>query len=134
MRPEPTLTFGTAAKALTLGALTGAVLTGLPFSFWFGPAAVAVTLVAFPVWAWGLLCVGVPAWTVLHAGGVRDGRVAVVLGAALSFLTAVLLGRDLGGGETGFLAEPPVVQGLIAAIGAVVGRVVWSVAYDAGAA
>lgn len=127
--PGPELTPGRAFSSLLAGALTGAFLTGLPVSFVWGPMAVVVTVFAFPVWLWGLVCVGGPVWAVLHAGGVRDARVGAGLGAGLAFLTAVLLGRDLGGREAGFLAEPPWIELALGAMGAAVGWVVMRSAY-----
>jgi len=93
------------------------------------PLALLVGVFAVPVWAWGLTCVGIPVWAVLHAGGVRDPRVAALVGAGLAFLVSVLLIHDMGGLRP-FTTEPPWVQGALALAGAVAGWVTGRVAYD----
>ena len=98
---------------LALGALTG----------------MFVAIPAFFIWAWGLVCVGLPFWAALHGAGVGSRRAAVILGAALSFSVALQLGHDLGGRDGDFLAQPPLLEGLIGLVGAVVGHVVWRQAY-----
>jgi len=129
MPSESPLTLDRAVGAIFSGALTGAVLTGLPLSFGLGPFAILVVVFSFPVWLWGLACVGGPVWAVLHAGGVRDPRAGGLVGAGLAFLTAVLLGRDLGGREASFLAQPPWIELGLGVVGAVVGWVVMRTAY-----
>lgn len=106
------------------------------------------------VWLVGLTVAGLPAWIVLHRRGRRGWRAAVALGAGLTFTVFMLLsfGDDL-------IREPPptgstfsagdafgqivvdnqttaygyftkvLVSAIFALIGAVVGWVVWRVAY-----
>jgi hypothetical protein len=136
----PTTTFTRAFSAFFGGAAVGAAITGggtalsaVGTSSLDGQLQVlflgALFLVfALVIWAVGLLLVGVPAWCVLHALGMRGWRTAVLTGAVLPFGVGLLLinweeGRPQG---LGF----PALLGLA---GSAVGYTVWRIAYGRSA-
>jgi hypothetical protein len=99
---------------LAAGAVTGAFLIAL--SFLWGTAQVSgvqyvlhyglrpsstVFVVAFIVWAVGLVVFGLPLWWLLHRLGLRKWLVAAVIGATLTFLV------DFGIGTRAFELIPP---------------------------
>ena len=112
---------GEGSIALFAGALAGGVLTGSTLAFAFvdwsagvrlGSVAQLLALAfistsfALLVWLFGLLLVGVPCWLILHHLGARHWSFAIALGTALTL-----------------------PFGPLAPIGAVVGFIVWRVAY-----
>lgn len=144
--------------ALPAGALAGAVLTSL-WSVWgwqgvladAAPSALSVLVYAAAIWGAGLAVIATPPWAGLHLLGWREWWVAALLGAALTFLAVLTLMTGLyglhmsgasfsagdGGGRTwdnGALTAYGLVQavklaGACSAMGAIVGLVVWRIAY-----
>jgi hypothetical protein len=97
-----------------------------PGSFAVGlQGAIFIGFFAAFLWCWGLVCVGLPFWAALHGAGIRNGRAAGALRAALSFSVALQLGHDLQRHGT-FFAQPPLLESMI---GALLGGVVWRRAY-----
>lgn len=143
-------TLGGVVGALLLGALAGAGLTGAGFAviqLIVQPNELVLIMpifvipVAFVIWGAGLLIIGGPSWLLLHLLGVRSGRAAMICGAVLAPLGAVLGYAGLNNG-----AQSPGVRALnvqnaaewlplIAVVavfgmaGALVGRVVATAAY-----
>jgi hypothetical protein len=131
--------------ALGLGALTGgllappSVLAGdllrgaispadLSFSdlveAW--PVLLAITLFAIAPYGIGLLAIGAPAWVIAHRIGLRHWSVAAALGAILNVSVLALLAHE------GIWAFAMFRKGgalAFAPAGAIVGLVVWRVAY-----
>jgi hypothetical protein len=122
--------------ALGSGAVTGALLTGagyaLPGLLLSEADDASTTLViaalasiaALVVWAGGLLVVGLPVWAALCRRGVRSWPAALLAGGGLSAAAAWLVSLSL--------APPLGFMTAIGAAGAVVGWVVWRVAYPSG--
>jgi hypothetical protein len=131
---RPAVSVGRVALALIVGALTGAglvaglvlvisVFTNGGFALIYAALALVVAL---PIWFLGLLVVGLPAWGVLRALGLRSRQVAAGVGAVLAGMAAALwtgLLNALARSSTHewLVAVPFLVA--IAMIGAVVGWV-----------
>jgi hypothetical protein len=125
--------------ALFAGALLGAGLTagwtlveGLPANQ-AGPAAglalaPIIFVIALPIWAIGLLAVGLPVLGLLHAAGVRSRRVAAAVGALLVGLVATVL-MGLPGSSNHDSAVLAFFAAGLALIGAIIGGLVAHVAY-----
>jgi len=147
--------FGMAALALLAGALAGAAITTSPAALMamgrregYGFAFV-IFLAAFAVWSLGLVTFGAPAWCALHRRGLRSRGAALILGAGLAsavgFTINVVLGLMIGegyssgdsggdiwiGGHLTFYGWSQDVLGavVLGLLGAMVGWVVWRVAY-----
>ncbi|MBC6982620.1 hypothetical protein [Caulobacter sp. 17J80-11] len=124
-----------AGLGLTSGAVIGAASWALAFVMSTGDdVAVAAPIVllvgpaALIVYVLGLGLLGGPVWLILHELGRRDPLSAVVLGGVLNALPIGL--PSLINGTT----DPDTygVVALAAAIGALVGLVIWRVAYRRG--
>lgn len=136
---------GRITLALIVGALAGAgLVTGLVlvtaiFTGGGGLALVYATLafgIALPVWFVGLLVIGLPAWVVLRAFGLRSRRAAAGAGAVLAGGAAALwagLLSALSRSSTHELLTMVPFLIAMALIGAVVGWVAARVAYPKGA-
>ena len=112
------------ARALTLGALAGGVLTPVWLAISFGSLEpsllVSASLAALCVWTFGLWFVGFPIWVALHEHGYRSRRVAMGLGIGI-LLPAFFLTSSTPEGifrAAGFVAMGPMV-----------GWIVWRVTY-----
>ena len=129
-----------AVGALIVGALTGstllagvtviagfATMPGDPVGAFSGGlvVALAVLVLSLPVWAGGLIMVGIPGWLVLHALRWRSRGAAVLFGGVATFVVAGGLGLWLDLRPASAPWAFPVALGVLALIGAVVG---WTVA------
>ena len=83
------------------------------------------------VYAVGLVALGAPAWALLHLLGLRRRRHAAVLGAALNGATvaAFMLAGSHSRPSGAWLGSIGMVV-IFAALGAVLGVVIWRCAYD----
>jgi hypothetical protein len=134
---------GAVILALAAGALTGGVSIGVAFAVstileshrdaaTVLPVALIVSFFAFVVYATGLAVLAAPIWAVLHAVGLRGWRAAVLLGGGLCFLVGFGMAAD--GAVSAYQAAELLPAGahsggLFAASGAIVGFVIWKVAY-----
>jgi hypothetical protein len=138
-----------AAISLAVGAVVGALLV----SAWMMAAeldqpvpslsaaldgAVWIFAYAFAVWAIGLVVVAPIPWLILHDMNYRTWPVAVIVGAVLTFMVTVVIAVAFlvdvphlmqGYGNARQLTVSVIVAGLFGFAGAVVGVVVWRVAY-----
>jgi hypothetical protein len=139
--PPPIAHQERAALALGLGALAGGALTTIGFVGLVaatGPGgqpypllAVLTGVVASIVWGIGLTTVGLPAWSLAHRYGLRGWRTAVVGGGALSLVTSLLLSLSLGLRKQLMAPWELWPELSIGLIGALVGLLIWWVAYRA---
>ena len=131
---RPAVSVGRVALALIVGALTGAGLVaglvlviGVCSGGGLGLVYAALALViALPAWFLGLLVVGLPAWGVLRALGLRSRGVAAGVGAVLAGVAAALWAGVLNALARSSTHEWVVAVPFLAAIamiGAVVGWV-----------
>ena len=84
------------------------------------------------VYAVGLVCLGAPAWALLHWLGWRRNWHAALLGAVLNFgaLLVLLLSAGAGRPRAGLeIAQNVAFAAMFAAAGAIVGSVIWWIAY-----
>ena len=97
--------------------------------------AILIFIVALVGWSLGLFLFGLPLWWLFHRNGWRGRRVAMLLGAATTYVIVFLL--EISGGifavatgdnDGGHLASL-VWAGLMALLGAIVALVIWRVAY-----
>jgi hypothetical protein len=139
-------TIDRAAIALVVGALVGSLLVGATMIV-LGLAGVGsgqlidpvrlgliAPIYAFFYFAAGLAAVGVPIWIVLHRRGYRGRLAATVTGFFAAGLTWLLLQtwNNIVRGTIPEVGElwPVLISALpVAIIGAVVGFVVWRIAY-----
>jgi hypothetical protein len=152
--------------ALVLGAVIGALMVtvwfnwdtaqdrGVRYLLDYWPSLILEYFeLALAVWAFGLIAVGLVPWWLLHKAGRRDWRVAVTLGAALTFAVVFALGTngfgliphapgsDYSASDSGGLTIDHFritrhgwlvalqEAGVFAAIGAVIGGIIWRTAY-----
>ena len=138
-RPAPSP--GRVILAVIAGALCGAGLV----AGWMLVAGVATGqadyglmlaalafMIALPVWAAGLLVIGLPIGSLLHLRGVRSRRAAAGAGAILTSAPSAIWVGVLGAAARSSIKElaamAPFVAGMALA-GAIVGQVVAYVAY-----
>jgi hypothetical protein len=97
--------------------------------------AVLIFIVALVGWSLGLFLFGLPLWWLFHRNGWRGRRVAMLLGAATTYVIVFLL--EISGGifavatgdsEAGHL-QSLVWAGVMALLGAIVALVIWRIAY-----
>ena len=109
----PALSQGGFAEALSAGALLA--MTFFVFSL--------------PVWAGGLIVVGIPGWIALRALGWHSRRAGAVFGGVATFVVSLILGLRLNPS----MADKPwrllPFVGVLALMGAVVGWVVAATAH-----
>ena len=93
-------------------------------------------VVAFVVWAIGLVVVGLPLWWLLHKKGVRRWWVAALCGAATAFVGAfalslalMLLVESSPFKDPGAFAMIVLAAVEIGVYGAIVAAVIWRIAY-----
>ncbi|MBO9559829.1 MAG: hypothetical protein J7515_14765 [Caulobacter sp.] len=87
-------------------------------------------LFSAPVWAAGLVVIGVPGWIGLHALGWRSPWAGAAFGGVATFIVAFALGLRLYPEDPGKPWTLLLMAGVLAPIGAIVGRVVVMTAYD----
>lgn len=148
-RPGPALLPANAVGALVVGTLTGsallavgviatALVTGLvhgaPDEALGGGLLIAVLFLLFslPIWAAGLIVVGIPGWIALHALGWRSRWAGATFGGGATFIAALILGLRFNALNRGNPWEVSLMAGVLALIGAVVGWMVVRHAYDQG--
>lgn len=105
-----------AGRGLLAGAAAGALITGLP-GILGGPLVFMTVLIAFLFWATGV-ALAAPVWWLMHRLKLRCWSACMLLGA----VAAPLGTRFFGGWYWPFMA-------IISIVGAIVGLVVWNVAY-----
>ena len=97
--------------------------------------AVLIFIVALVGWSLGLFLFGLPLWWLFHRNGWRGRRVAMLLGAATTYVIVFLLEISGGifavatGDSDGGHLTSLVWAGLMALLGAIVALVIWRVAY-----
>jgi hypothetical protein len=144
-RRASALSPGRVARALVAGTVTGSgslaaavivvvsiasLMQGGFEAFWNGVVvAFLFFLFSLPVWAVGLIVVGMPGWAALHALGWRSPWVGAGFGGVATLVVSWVLGLGLNPS----LADEPwellPIAGLLALIGAVVGWVAARAAY-----
>ncbi|PVM86181.1 hypothetical protein DDF62_18635 [Caulobacter radicis] len=82
------------------------------------------------IWMVGLLAVGGPFWAVLHFLDVRSPLAGAALGATLTFAAVAALSLYVTGVDGRSSSLPWLIAAGMAAIGAVVGRLVARAAYE----
>jgi hypothetical protein len=86
-------------------------------------------------WALGLFLFGLPLWWLFHRNGWRGRRVAMLLGAFITFVIVLLLERSgsilavATGDSSGGDLISFVWIAVMAVLGAIVALVVWQIAY-----
>ena len=127
--------------ALAAGTIAGAAMTGLLFGMLSGgqyglavslPLGLMAFLTALVPWGAGLVVVGAPFWVALHRSDKRDWRSAAGLGAILAgSFPGLLVGLAAAAGPPDIIVLAWAIGAPIgfAVIGALVGLVVWRVAY-----
>jgi hypothetical protein len=127
--PREALGFGRGFAALSSGWLTGAALTALAFGVLHPAVGALAFVLSLPVWLWGVVCLGIPVWTVLHHAGVRGPRIAAGAGGLTTLTGVSLLMSDL---ELVSELSPALLlsAGALTGVGCVVGWVVGWVAYS----
>ena len=109
----PALSQGGFGEALSVGA----------------PLAMIFFLFSLPVWASGLIAIGVPGWIALHALGWRSRSAGAAFGGVATFGVSLILGLRLNPS----MADKPwgliPLAGVLALMGAVVGWTVAATAY-----
>ena len=94
-----------------------------------------IFLVALVGWALGLFLFGLPLWWLFHRNGWRGRRVAMLLGAFITFVIVLLLERSgsilavATGDSSGGDLISFVWIAVMAVLGAIVALVVWQIAY-----
>jgi hypothetical protein len=97
--------------------------------------AILIFIVALIGWSLGLFLFGLPLWWLFHRNGWRGRRVAMLLGAATTYVIVFLLEISGGifavatGDSDGGHLTSLVWAGLMALLGAIVALVIWRVAY-----
>lgn len=105
------------------GGFTQALISGLIL-------AALVFVFSLPVWATGLVVIGLPGWLALHALGWRSRFAGAAFGAMATFVTAFVLGRWLNPTSPGPFWDIAIYAGVLAMMGAVVGWVVAAEGYQ----
>jgi hypothetical protein len=139
-RPPLRTTLPRAALALAVGACVGggsvAVLATLAAGLLIATGgggsdpvalmmmALLTGLVATVVYMFGLALIGAPAWWLMHSCGLRERWACAALGAFLN--GGVMLALQLPSPSPNMWITPAI----FAAIGALVGAVIWRVAYE----
>jgi len=101
------------AAALVLGLVQGAIVGGgLLIALLFFPFSL-------PVWAAGLILIGLPGWIGLHALGWRSRWVGAAFGGVATLVAALILGLRLNPQNPGG-PELMLMAGVLAVIGAFV--------------
>jgi hypothetical protein len=108
-------------------ALTGNLDAGLGGGLVLG---VLFFLFSLPVWAGGLILVGLPGWIALHALGWRSRRAGAAFGAVATFVVSWVLVMALNAPDTSQPWIPLAIAGVLALIGTVVGWVMMATGYD----
>jgi hypothetical protein len=97
--------------------------------------AILIFIVALVGWSLGLFLFGLPLWWLFHRNGWRGRRVAMLLGAATTYVIVFLLEISGGifavatGDSDGGHLTSLVWAGVMALLGAIVALVIWRIAY-----
>jgi len=97
--------------------------------------SILIFIVALVGWSLGLFLFGLPLWWLFHRNGWRGRRVAMLLGAFITFVIVLLLERSgsilavATGDSSGGDLISFVWIAVMAVLGAMVALVVWQIAY-----